>query len=225
MPRLLAFALLLTLAACDMSGTAPASGGATTDDALIDRGNRSFVASPEGIDVTNRLPICFVRGTTGSMEVTEDYGKNRIVAGSARVPRNALADNSFDRNRRVEKLALTPDISIVMVDVSRAQGAGAYPQMLDGATASPALVDTLGTRYLPVGFAFLDRDWAEVRFDPSVPIEQVAGLPPTSRSRPDQHLWLIYRVSFGRSVATLESDNKQSLVFDPPVALTVSQGD
>ncbi len=225
MPRALALLLLLPLAACDMSTNAPPSGGATTDAALIDDGNRSYVASPEGIDVTNRLPICFVRGTTSGLDVVEDYGKNKIVGGGVRVPRNALADNTFDRNRRVEKIGLTPDVVIVMVNVSRAAGGKAYPNILDGATASPVLVDTLGTKYSPIGFAFLDQSWAEVRYDPGVPLEKAADLPATSRSRPDQHLWLIYRVSFGRSLARAESDNGQRLDFASPIVLNVAQGD
>ncbi|GJQ29748.1 MAG: hypothetical protein HBSAPP03_16320 [Phycisphaerae bacterium] len=215
----------LCLVSCDTGATVPPSGGQTTDDALIDRGNRSFVASPEGIDVTNRLPLCFVRGSTGGLEVDENYGRNRIRAGSARVPRNALADRSFERTRRVENLAVAPDVVIVMVNVSRGPGGAAYPHLLDGATAAPALLDTQGTRYLPVGCAYLDASWAHVRFEPGTPIETVAALPPTSRSRPDQFLWLIYRANFGVSLARITSDNGTSLEFAQPIRLNVTQGD
>lgn len=221
---LAAAASLLALAACDLPSTAPPSGGQTTDDALIDRGNRSYVASPEGLDVTNRLPICFVRGQTDNLEVTESPGRNVIVSGEARVPRNALADRSFERARRVENLAPEPGVVHVMVNVSRGAGGSPFAALLDGAAASPVIIDTQGTRYQPAGFAYLDREWGHVRYDPASPIERVADLPPTSPSRPDQFCWLVYRVSFGRSIARLESDNGRKFDLATPVVLNVTPG-
>ncbi|MDX2132343.1 MAG: hypothetical protein SFY69_09850 [Planctomycetota bacterium] len=216
------------LGACDTS-TAPPTGGARVgsqspfaeERRVVGGGGRSSAPAPEGVDVVNRLPFALVRGQTGDLEVVEERTRTWIVRGAARVPANQVADAGIDRVRRVEDIRVPRDVSIVFVDVSPASK---YRGAAEG-TAAPTLVDTAGERYMPVGWAYLDAEWADVRYEPGEPVSAMAQVPATSRSRTDQRLWLIYRVTFGRSVRFVAQGDKALFEFNPPVELTRSQGE
>ncbi|CAG0989462.1 hypothetical protein PHYC_02206 [Phycisphaerales bacterium] len=219
--------------ACDQqsgsgSNAAPPGGNQSpfaSDRQVVGTGGRSTLAAPDGVEIVNRLPICLIRGETGDLEVASEGPRNRIVRGQVRLPVAKLADRGIDRVRRVEDIQVSPDVVIVFVDVSRKPGLKTCSAAIDGPfTEAPSLVDTQNERYLPVGYAYLDASWAEVRYEPGDVVTKISQLPSTTRSRTDQRLWLIYRVSFGRSVRYLASGNKAVYEFNPPFALHVAQG-
>lgn len=222
------------LAACDL-GTQPNAGsnppGGNTSPLDDNRtvigpptGNaRSMVPAPPGFDATNRMPICFVRGHTDDLEVVSEHGRNHILNGEAKVPIGSLAERSVERVRRVEDIRVTPDVVLVFVHVSRGQTHGSFPTLLEGSGEAPSLLDTQGSRYLPVGFVYTDSSWARVRYEPGNLLTKMSDLPVTTRSRADQRLWLIYRVSFGRTIKHLTRENKALYELNPPVVLNVGQ--
>lgn len=224
--------LFVILAGCDQSsgsGNASGPGGNSSpfasDRKVIGTGGRSSLPAPDGIEIVNRLPICLIRGETGDLEVQSEGPRSRIVRGHARLPVSKIADRTFDRARRVEDIQVTPDIVIVFVDVSRTQDAKTCSRAIEAPfTEAPSLVDTQNDRYLPAGYAYLDASWAEVKYEPGEVITKLSELPSTTRSRTDQRLWLIYRVSYGRTVKYLANGNKAVYEFNPTFTLNVSQG-
>jgi hypothetical protein len=216
------------LAACDGSATSspgPPAGSPLADDRqTISTQGRSVVRSHPGIDVTRKLPICFLSSDTGDLEVRSDYGRHTIIRGHARVPRAKLADRWVERGRRVEVLDVSPGVMLVIVNVSRMETEGVYPLVLEATEDAPSLIDAFGERYLPVGFVYLDDSWAEALYEPGRVLSRLSEIPRTSRSRRDQHLWLIYRVSAGRSVKYLARGGQPVYEFNPPVTLDLSEG-
>lgn len=216
-------------AGCDQKGNGGAAPTPPGAIAGVLEGDSRTVHSPSkstGIERNNRLPFAFVRGNTDGLDVISEHGKNRVVRGETRQPLTSLAGRGVERVRRVEDLEVTPDVCLVIVDVSFRGGKNAFANAVEPSRPeAPTLVDAQGERYQPVGFAFLDSQWARVRFEPGDPIERVAELPSLSRSRTDQQLWLIYRVSFGRSVRYLARGNSAIFELNPPLAMDVPQGE
>ncbi len=227
-PRLLALVPLLSVlcAACDQGPPAGGGGGGgggggvfAEERRVVGGGGRGSSPAPEGVDVVNRLPFAFVRGNAGNLDVEIEHARTWIVRGEARVPASALADGGVDRVRRVEDIRVSPDVVILFLDVSPGSR---YRGAVSHSPAAPTLVDAQGERYLPVGWASLDAAWGHVRYEPGEPVELARDLPPASGQ--GARLWLIYRVTFGRSIRYVASGNTAVYEFRPPVELNVTQG-
>lgn len=192
--------------------------------AVIDRtgGGRQQQPSapPPGIRMQPQLGYVIQRGTQGGLSVTD----NRITDGEHTFDVKTVKNTaSIDRKLRIDRFEGTPDTAIVQVDVSLNQPAS----LLGQAAASvemvvpPLLVDTNGQKYEAIGFMYEDREKVQIRFTPGQPIRALSELERSrvmiSRSRPDQKLTLVYRVSVGAEIASFTLGNKVILDFEPPM--------
>ena len=179
-----------------------------------------------GISVTNGIGRVIQKGTQGALEVEDNYikeGENTFT------PADFKNTVGLDRNLRVDKYQVTKDTSIVQVDVSLSRPAS----LLGEAAATvdlispPVLIDTNGQRYEPIGYVYEDRKFIKIRFTPGQPIRALKELDSAgvglSRSRSDQKLVLIFRVSNGIELASFALGNKVLVDVDPPIKIEGGQ--
>jgi hypothetical protein len=178
--------------------------------------------APPGVEVTNAIGFVIQKGTHDPLVIDEENNRNLLVEGEkAFEPDYAQKTTGMERSLRIERFAVTDDTVIVKVDVSLPS----RTSLLGQAAASvdrilpPLLIDTNGQSYQPVGFIYKDSTKVQVRYTPGQPIRALSETPSLSRSRPDQQLTLIYRVSLGVSVNKFVLGNKVIAEFDPPVPL------
>jgi hypothetical protein len=202
----------------------------------LDRGEASSVSTTStdsapasqttGISVTNGIGRVIQKGTQGALEVEDNYikeGENTFT------PADFKNTVGLDRNLRVDKYQVTKDTSIVQVDVSLSRPAS----LLGEAAATvdlispPVLIDTNGQRYEPIGYVYEDRKFIKIRFTPGQPIRALKELDSAgvglSRSRSDQKLVLIFRVSNGIELASFALGNKVLVDVDPPIKIEGGQ--
>lgn len=157
----------------------------------------------------------------GQHQGLEIDANNRVVQGEATFAYGLLNPRGLERQLRINQFLNTPSTGIVLVNVSVGS-----PNDLLKAVAGDAqptdrvqLVDSHGSRYDPLGFVFRDRDLVRIRYFPGSPITAMSGLPSTSRSRPDQTLTLIYRVSAPTNLVSFEVGRVVVQRFEEPIAV------
>ena len=136
------------------------------------------------------------RGTQQGLEVQG----SRVVQGEAVFNTSTLEGRGLDPALRINQFVNTSSTSIVLVDASidaendleiaRERGAGLSDRV--------QLVNAQNDRFDPLGYISVNiegRDLVKIRYFPSDPITSMGELPTTSRTRPDQKLYLVYRVS------------------------------
>lgn len=171
---------------------------------------------------SNNLGFTFEVRQRGSIEID---GNNRITRGSGRFRPQDVNQRGIDRRVLVDRLAVDPDVVMVMVNVSPNSAAS----MLGRAARSvdrvlpPQLVDTNGAIYPAVGYIYQDSGIIEVSYDPSQPIRGLSQLPSISSSRTDQSLRLIFRCSKGVQLDYYSIGSKAIINLDPPLLLDMNQ--
>jgi len=184
------------------------------------------MSPPEGMRITEMLPFVIQKGQHGDLELDEENNKNIILTGSATLGLEVLQNRGLEKPIQIQRLLTAPDTVIVQVDVS----ATSNMSMLGKSAASsdqnppPALFDTNGTKYEPVGFIYQDETKIQVSYKPGDPITSMSQLPTLSRSRPAQKLTLIFRCSRNVNLKYFGLGNKAFATFDPPVLLDQIQG-
>jgi len=130
--------------------------------------------------------------------VSED---NKITDGEQKLSQDELKLQSTEKNLRVDGFATSPDTMNVQVDVSLNSAACwlNHPKAALEDGKAPQLVDSNGTRYNPIGYIYDDKGSGllTIRFTPGAPINSLRALPTVSRSKPQDTLKLVYRVSKG----------------------------
>ena len=177
-----------------------------------DQGNEDI-----GFRVSERLPGNYTlqKSTTGGLDIDD---KNLIIDGE-HVFEPAMANRAgLERTLRIENFAVTPDTTIVQLNV-----AGRYATSLLGQSARtaelvvpPMLRDTNGQIYEPIGFVYEDTTQVKIRYSPGNPIRALSQLPSLSSSRPDQKLILIFRVSKGVDIKSFTLGSKIIAEYNPP---------
>lgn len=177
-----------------------------------------------GISIRNTIGNYIVqKGTQQGLEID---GSNRIVQGQATFNESMLNQRGLERPLRISEFLNTTSTSIVQVDVSVDSPNDLLVGVAGGAQPSDKvqLVDSFGTRYDPLGYIFVDRDLVKIVYFPGSPITSLAGLPSTTRSRPDQRLSLIYRVSAPTTIASFEVGNVVVHRLEEPLEVPLQQG-
>lgn len=133
-----------------------------------------------------------------SLSVDEN---NKITEGEQKLNAEELKMQSSERNLRVDGFASSPDTVNVQVDVSLNSAACwlNHPKAALEDSKPPVLVDSNGTRYNPIGYIYDDKGSGlmTIRFTPGAPINALRLLPTVSRSKPQDTLKLVYRISKG----------------------------
>ncbi|MBX3358037.1 MAG: CvpA family protein [Phycisphaeraceae bacterium] len=180
------------------------------------------LASPDNDVVLGaRFPGRFVLDKGNLMGVEID-DSNRVTNADNKFLPNDLNNNySLGRALRVVEYSTSEDTKILQVRVDQNSRLG----MLSPAAASadltqpPLLFDTNGTRYAAVGYFYDDNQEVHIRYMPGQPIRAASELPSLSKSRPDQHLILLFRVSDGVSIDKFTIGNKVVGIFKPPLKM------
>ncbi len=182
----------------------------------------NVVPQIEGVRFNNRLPWIIQKGTHGGLEIDD---KNTILNGLATFAAD-YKSGSFEKTLKIERLLTTTDTVIVQIDVTLGTKFSFLGQAAAGVDkiSPPLLRDTGGQVYEPVGYIYEDQTRKVVRYTPGEPIRSLSQLASQdgislTRSRTDQKLTLIFRVSLGVTLDRFTLGNKSIVKFDPPVPL------
>jgi hypothetical protein len=180
---------------------------------------------PEGMRISEMLPFVIQKGLHGDLELDEENNKNIIKTGSCTLTLDTLQNRGLEKPIQIQRLQTDSSTIIVQVDVSQ----NSRMSILGKSTNSdenppPALFDTNGTKYEPVGYIYQDETKIVVSFKPGEPITTMSQLPTLSRSRPAQKLTLIFRCSKNVNLKYFGLGNKAMATFDPPILLDQTQG-
>lgn len=180
--------------------------------------------NPDGFIETTSLPFTIQKGQQRSLELAPD--SNIIQGGQAVFSKEEMQNRGVDPKLRVDKLLTTPDTTIVQLEVGLNQAAswlnnaGAFTEAVNNA---PTLYDTNNVAYVAVGYIYQDSTKIAVRYTPGRTLANVLApdeLPASlSRSRPDQSLRLIFRVTAGVQIREFALGNKTVAYYDPPIPI------
>jgi hypothetical protein len=178
--------------------------------------------NPEGFIESNSLPFTIQKGQERTLELAPE--SNLIQDGQAVFAKGEMENRGVDAKLRVDKLLTTPDTSIIQLDVGLGQAASWLNNAAafsDAVNSPPTLYDTNNIAYVAVGYIYQDSTRIAVRYTPGRTLASVQApdeLPATlSRSRPDQTLRLIFRVSTGVRIREFALGNRTVAYFDPPL--------
>lgn len=171
----------------------------------------------------NNIPfgIVLTRDTAKGLTLGE---KNAINGGglSKFVKSDLEGNQGVDPALAVRTLFSSDDTVLVHVVVDRKNTEfGFLSQAANNADLkkAPLLIDNNNAPYSPVGFVYRDSAQTWIYFDPQAPVQSVVDgvLPSISKSKPDQELVLIYRVSRNVKILSFAIGEKIIADFKPPV--------
>ncbi|MBX3403647.1 MAG: hypothetical protein KF699_09595 [Phycisphaeraceae bacterium] len=155
------------------------------------------------------------------IEILEEGQRNWIIGGFAKFNNNEIQRGAgIDQRLQVRRFQATEDTVILQVVVDITNTAFGF---LSNAAANmeqskaPTVYDHNGTPYSPLGFMYKDSGETWIRFTPQTPILAVTDLPPLTRSRPEQRLILVYRVSKNVRIEKFAVGPKVLAAFRPPL--------
>jgi len=176
-----------------------------------------FEPSREGFRVTSSLgAFQFRRQSAGGFELDEDHN---IINGQKTFSKEAFDTRGAPQNLLVKEFAQDANVRIVQIDVSMDRKhsiIGRSFEMVEN-ILPPALVDSIGQRYDAVGWIFDDGGQVDVRFTPGRPVRALAELPQLSRSKPNQKLQLIFRVTSGVELTAFTLGSRVIVSYKPPI--------
>ena len=143
----------------------------------------------------NRVP--------GTMSMIE----GKFESGFLRMPKSSPGATS--RGLEAEGVYSTPGTQIVYVDVSRTSPLFLGGKLTDETDPSDqiTLIDSLGSKYTPIGYAYFFGGDVELKLDPRNGITTGPELPILSRSQ-EQKLLLIFQVTGGVKITSMRIGHK-----------------
>jgi hypothetical protein len=182
-----------------------------------------------GIRVGDSIGWTIQLGLHSPLEVDEgDESKYRNMVKGGEVTWNRqdvqkMRTGGMEKPLRVERFVVEPDVALVHVTVSGVDFK-ASPASLLGPVASqqdrtlaPLLVDGNGQAYPAIGYQYEDEIKVVLRYTPDKTINSLEELPSLTRSRPDQQMTLIFRVSKSAAVKYFTVGNTATVEYVPPV--------
>ncbi|MAA51806.1 MAG: hypothetical protein CMJ41_01955 [Phycisphaerae bacterium] len=175
-------------------------GGGTSGGVQDDR--QLGLPIDDAVDVSKRVANFrpSVNRIPGSMQLTED---NEFDSGFLRLPRRSESQTS--RALQVNSIATPGGTQVVQVTVSRSSPAWLGGKVEERVKPEDqiALLDSMGNRYLPVGYYFIFGTELELKLDPQYGVHTTTELPQLSPSQTDQVLVLIFQVTGGVNLTSL----------------------
>jgi hypothetical protein len=173
-------------------------------DQELDRSNAARLSGggAELIKVNDRLPNrwMFQKADTSGLTITDD---RRIQAGTFRFNIKDLR-RDIPRDLAIDKFFQAPGTRVVQVRVDFQNNnplALPSPNINESdPTQIPLLIDDRGAQFTAVGYIYADATLGEISLEPGSPIETIDQLPSLSRSRSDQELYLVFRVTGGSTI-------------------------
>jgi hypothetical protein len=156
------------------------------------------------------------------LEVDEKDG-NAIVNGEGKFRESELPQRGTSRGLIVDAFSPGDGTSIVQIDVTQGSEFSFSEGESADATGAPRLVDTQGQTYQAIGFVYKDQGLIHVRFTPGTPLTDKSDAPSMSRSRTDQKMFIVFRVSANVQLSKYVIGSKVIKQFEPPVKIEGSQ--
>jgi hypothetical protein len=176
------------------------------------------------IRLSNRMQSITINKTLVTSRGFTLDEKNLIIDGEGQFLPTELESRIPDRALAVESLAVDATTSIVQVDVGPRSALSLLGEASAGVPGSPTLVDNLDQRYEAVGFIYKDGTSVRIRFTPGRPITSVTELPSLTRSRTDQSLLVLFRVTPGVRLKAYAIGTKVVAELSPPLEVTSQLG-
>ncbi len=176
-----------------------AGGGALSGSGSTIRIDPESSESP--IRLSSMLPFGTVLDSSVMQGLTLTPG-NQISEGRYRIKRKDVGSSGVDRSLRVTSFHPGAGQALVFLDVGLSSPFSTITPEASAATGSPALIDDLGQRFEAIGYFFEGAGDIDISFYPSRPLTSLNDAPSISRSRDDQKLMLIFRVSVGVKLKT-----------------------
>ncbi len=197
----------------DAGSGSPASGSVSTAADIRLRGDDPLALEEVGVRLSSGIPNAFNKSNRGGLELNED---NRIVDGEATLGPEAFG-GTLPSSLRVANFAGTGDTEIVQLVVSFSSRISYLVKTLDLAESviPPILVDVNGQQYQAIGYIHDSPQGTTIRFTPGDPIRGYGQIPMPSRSKPDDHITLVFRVSKGAEIISFNLGPKAIVRFDP----------
>lgn len=176
----------------------------------------------EGIDVTNSIGLVIQRGTQGNLTLA-DEGPYVIDGENVFDKKQFASSGGMERNLRVDRFQVTADTAVVKIDVSAGKATSLLGRAAQSAEAvvPPVLIDENNQPFEAIGYIYQDKDKVVIRYTPDRPIRGLAELDSAkvglSRSRSDQQLTLIFRVTAGVKIKSFGFGSKVVTQFNPSV--------
>ena len=174
----------------------------------------------EGLRISTSLPQMSNKMFFRTINLT-DEPDNKITDGDQMFLSTEIGTPPTERNLQVRDFDSTPDTQMVQLEVSVGRKGcwATHPTAALKDDAPAVLVDTNGVRYEPLGYIHKDAGNGNVRirFKPSDPIGAIKNLPTVTRSRPQDTLTLLYRVSKGVKLKYFGVGNTAIIEWKPAV--------
>jgi uncharacterized membrane protein required for colicin V production len=177
--------------------------------------------------INNNLPwnLVFQKDVLKGMTVGGDNGREIDGGELSKFTADEMkGGGAAARELQVRNFAKTDDTTIVQLTVDRTNTQwGLLSDAAAGIDRSqgPALIDSTGTSYSPVGFAYQTSQETWLQFSPQSPITSVDGMGVgLSKSRTDQKLILIFRISRGTQIQSFAVGEKVIANFTPAVPMS-----
>jgi hypothetical protein len=168
-----------------------------------------------GVRATNSVGQTLNKTNFRTMDTNEN---NHISEGQQTFTQEDLQNTPTEKSLRVEQFAVSSDTGIVQIDVGPNSKMSLLGQVAKSAeeVAPLLLVDSNGVLYEPIGFIHYDnvKKQQTIRFTPNEPVRAMKAVPGLSRSRPDDKLTLLFRVSLGVTIKDFRIGNKVVATFD-----------
>jgi hypothetical protein len=160
------------------------------------------------------LPLGMVLDASTLQGLTLTPG-NQIREGRFEAAKKDISSVGVDRSLRVTHFHPSDGQAIVMMDVGLSSPFSTISPESSSATGAPALIDDLGQRYEAIGYYYEVGGRVEISFFPARPLTSLNDAPSISRSRDDQKLLLIFRVSVGVKLKTYAIGTTAIKEFSP----------
>ena len=189
------------------------------------------IAAIDPVVASNALGFTIQSGSEQSLEIFEDGGQNWIRNGEQAYAKSQVAGRNagMERSLQINRFEVGQDTALVKVNVSPNSPASILSEAAEGVDPSQPLllVDTNGTTYRPVGYIYQDNDRYKIRYTVGREITSLQELAQSgvalSKSRGDQKLELIFRVTLGQRVSTFQIGGTVVYQLDPPLPLDQRQ--
>jgi hypothetical protein len=152
--------------------------------------------------------MTFNRTNRGPLEIDEE---GRIVGGEHSMSKAMMSERGLDKKLRVEAFQGGLDVTIMQVELSANGARSLLGRSVETAEqiVPPFLLDDRGTRYEPVGYVYVEGEVVKLRYTPERPLRALSEAPALSRTKTDQSLWLIFRVTKGVTVKSFLLGNRE----------------
>ena len=159
--------------------------------------------SAEELKIDNTLGITLSKNeVTGAVRVVSDPDGNYLADGEAEF--STGANRSVQKGLRVDRFLSKPKTRMVKLDITRGEGLvdveTARKRLRDAAPNTPlTLVDSLGTRYFPVGYIQRSPKVVKFKLDP-VGYLKTLGQIPVQSSSAGNSLILLFDITEGVTI-------------------------